>query len=245
MSKSDASRRVLEAAPSASPSRRHEAAKPKRRTQAERSAQMQRRILEAASEVIRKRGYARFRTAEVARVARVSRGAQLHHFPTKKALVVATLRHVFEQALQVSRRRASSVPSSRDTFESIIDDAREFFFGEHFFIAIDIVLSTSNDRRMRNQITSISRNARLPVEKAWCDALIAAGVPSDVAAELLALTLSIVRGLSIRTLWDNDPQWFDKLFLLWREMVHGFLASRQAMPGRRGLVRKNSSRSER
>ena len=101
MSKSDLSRRAFVASPSAASARRHEAAKPQRRTQAERSAQMQRRILEAASEVIRKRGYARFRTAEVARVAGVSRGAQLHHFPTKKTLVVATLRHVFEQALQV------------------------------------------------------------------------------------------------------------------------------------------------
>jgi hypothetical protein len=29
---------------------------------------------------------------------------------------------------------------------------------------------------------------------------------------MVALILSLVR----RTLWDNDPEWFDELFALWR-----------------------------
>ena len=53
----------------------------RRRTQAERSEETRTRILKAAANLIRKRGYARFRTAEVAEEAGLSRGAQLHHFP--------------------------------------------------------------------------------------------------------------------------------------------------------------------
>ena len=55
----------------------------RRRTQAERTEETRTRILKAASELIRRRGYARFRTADVAAEAGLSRGAQLHHFPTK------------------------------------------------------------------------------------------------------------------------------------------------------------------
>src|SRR6202453_459018 len=91
----------------------------RRRTQAERSEETRTRILKAAANLIRKRGYARFRTAEVAEEAGLSRGAQLHHFPTKDSLVVATLEYVFEQAQVLSRRRASAVNRPRDLIEAV------------------------------------------------------------------------------------------------------------------------------
>jgi AcrR family transcriptional regulator len=199
----------------------------RRRTQAERSEETRTRILKAAANLIRKRGYARFRTAEVAKEAGLSRGAQLHHFPTKDSLVVATLEYVFEQAQVLSRRRASAVNRPRDLIEAVIEDAREFFFSEHFMVAIDIVLSTSTDQSVRRQILDISRKARRPVETAWTEALAASGVSGPLASDLVALTLSLVRGMALRTLWDNDPKWFDELFALWRQMIKVFLSDRQ------------------
>ena len=41
----------------------------------------------------------------------------------------------------------------------------------------------------------------------------------------MALTLSVVRGMAMRTLWDNDPKWFDELFAVWRKMIKIFLES--------------------
>jgi AcrR family transcriptional regulator len=199
----------------------------RRRTQAERSEETRTRILKAAANLIRKRGYARFRTAEVAEEAGLSRGAQLHHFPTKDSLVVATLEYVFEQAQELSRRRASAVNRPRDLIEAVIEDAREFFFSEHFKVAIDIVLSTSTDQSVRKQILDISRKARRPVETAWTGALAASGVPGQLASDIVALTLSLVRGMALRTLWDNDPKWFDELFSLWRQMIKVFLSDRK------------------
>lgn len=201
-------------------------ARPRRRTQAERSEETQARILKAAANLIRKRGYARFRTADVAEEAGLSRGAQLHHFPTKDALVVATLGYVFDQAQVTSRKRAASVDRPRDLLEAVIEDAREFFFSEHFKVAIDIVLSTSTDHAVRRQVLDISRKARRPVETAWTEALVASGVEAPLAADIVALTLSLVRGLALRTLWDNDPKWFDHLFVVWRRMIRVFLEAK-------------------
>lgn len=197
----------------------------RRRTQAERTEATRTQILKAAANLIRRRGYARFRTADVAAEAGMSRGAQLHHFPTKDSLVVATLEYVFEQAQVMSRRRASAVNRPRDLIEAVIEDAREFFFSEHFMVAIDIVLSTSTDDAVRKQILEISRKARRPVETAWAEALAANGVPALLAADIVALTLSLVRGMALRTLWDNDPKWFDELFSVWRRMIKIFLES--------------------
>jgi len=214
-------------APDPLKSARRSLAPSRRRTQAERTAETQLRILKAAANLIRRRGYARFRTAEVAAQAGLSRGAQLHHFPTKDSLVVATLEYVFEQAQILSRRRAAAINRPRDLIEAVIEDAKEFFLSEHFMVAIDIVLSTSTDQSVRKQILDISRKARRPVEIAWSEALAASGVPASVAADVVALTLGVVRGMALRTLWDNDPKWFEHLFALWRRMIKVYLEAEQ------------------
>src|SRR5262249_24739480 len=157
----------------------------RRRTQAERTEATRTQILKAAANLIRRRGYARFRTADVAAEAGMSRGAQLHHFPTKDSLVVATLEYVFEQAQIMSRPRAAAVNRPMDLVEAVIEDAREFFFSEHFLVAIDIVLSTSTDEAVRKQILDISRKARRPVETAWTEALRASGVAAPLAADIV------------------------------------------------------------
>lgn len=200
------------------------AAGKRRRTQAERSQETRTRILDAAVEVMRRRGYAQFRIAEVARLAGVSRGAQLHHYATKEKLVFATLEHVFHRALDASRGRARAVRSGEDVLARIMADAREFFFSDSFFISLDIVLSIT-DVRFRKQVLAMVRGARLPAEQAWREALVASGVAERLADDILWLTLSIVRGLALRTLLQNEPARFDRLFDVWRQIVQGLIES--------------------
>jgi AcrR family transcriptional regulator len=199
-----------------------------RRTQAERSAETRQRILGASATLIRSRGYARLRTADVADAAGVSRGAMLHHFRTKGLLVVATLEHVFDEARTQSRERAAVSSPPGDLLAAVVSDAREFFFNEHFKVALDIVLSTSTDRAVRKQILDVSRKARRPVEAAWSAALAGRGVPPELASDIVAITLGLVRGMAIRTLWDDDPDWFEHLFALWRRMAEVYISSLKA-----------------
>ena len=65
----------------------------------------------------------------------------------------------------------------------------------------------------------------LAAQSHWRAALVDSGVPGEVADDLLWLTLSIVRGLAIRRLWQHDAPRFNRLFRLWREMVAQHLAA--------------------
>ena len=61
-------------------------AAPVRRTQGERSAAMRERVLNAGLQVLREEGYAQASVSRIVERAGVSRGAYLHHFPTKEQL---------------------------------------------------------------------------------------------------------------------------------------------------------------
>jgi AcrR family transcriptional regulator len=196
--------------------------RPKRRTQAERTQETRTRILDAAVQVLRKKGYAHFRTADVAKAAGVSRGAQLHHFATKEKLVYATMEHVFHNVLETSRNRARAVKPGDDLLEKMIADGREFFFSTPFFISLDIATSI-NSRAFRRKLMGMVRNARLPAEQAWLEALVANGMSRAAADDVLWLTLGLVRGLAIRLLWQDEPERFDRLLAVWRRIVEPYL----------------------
>src|ERR1700710_802942 len=65
-----------------------------RRNQAERSAATRQALLDATLECLVEDGYANTTTARVAERAGVSRGAHLHHFQTRSALVAAAVEHL-------------------------------------------------------------------------------------------------------------------------------------------------------
>lgn len=197
--------------------------KPVRRTQAERSGETRGRILDAAVALLGERGYAGLRTGDVALAAGVSKGAQTHHFPSKDALVVAVVEHVFLRATEQARQRARRKMTTDEAVNALIADAQEFFFSELFLIALDLAIQGRLADAGDQSLTKLSAATRLPVEAHWRAALIESGVPADVADDLLWLTLSIVRGLAVRRLWQHDAPRFNRLFRLWREMVAGHL----------------------
>lgn len=193
------------------------------RTQAERIEQTRGSVLDAAVRLLAKKGYAGLRMADVADTAGVSRGALTHHFPSKDELVVAVVQHVFDRASELGRKRARRVKSVDEAIQGLLSDSQEFFFSELFLIAMDLAIQRRLEVGGIETVGQISAATRLPVEASWLAALIEAGVPQAVAEDLLWLTISIVRGLAVRRLWQHDAPRFQRLFELWRRMVSNFL----------------------
>jgi hypothetical protein len=77
-------------------------------------------------------------------------------------------------------------------------------------------------------ITAISRVSRLPLEAAWINALVASGASPSLAEDLLWLTNSIVRGLAVRRLWQDDRARFNRTLRMWRSMVSVYVAQATA-----------------
>lgn len=205
-----------------------------RRTQAERSDETRRRVLDAAIEVLKIRGYAGFRTAEVAKVAKVSRGAQTHHFPTKDELVLQAVEYMFSRVKDRALDRAHHMGSGSDIVSAIIEDSAGLFMNDDFFMTLDVALGAGKNSELGGQATAIARAYRLPVEDAWREALQAEGYTAEDANDLVWMTNSIVRGLAVRMLWQNDPDWFKHILELWQTMARGYFPH-----GRKAAVEKS------
>ena len=74
---------------------------------------MRQRLLDATVECLVEVGWSGTSTTLVSQRAGVSRGAQLHHFPTKNALVLAAVEHLSEARRDELRAAAADLPRGR------------------------------------------------------------------------------------------------------------------------------------
>lgn len=93
--------------------------KPRRRPQAERSADTKRRLFDATVRCLNDYGYAGTSTEVVLKEAGVSRGAMLHHFPTKVDLMVAVVRDAYEEEIVIYADRLGRIKDPVERFFSL------------------------------------------------------------------------------------------------------------------------------
>lgn len=78
--------------------------------QAQKSAATRRQIIDAAIDCFVRLGYASTTTTRIAAAAGLSRGAMLHHFPTKLAVVKAAVDELHAKRLKAFRKAADAAP---------------------------------------------------------------------------------------------------------------------------------------
>ena len=81
--------------------------------QAQKSAMTRDRILDAAINCFITLGYTNVTTAKVASTAGVSRGAMLHHFPSKTELIQAAVKYLHDKLLEDYTARVNKIPKSK------------------------------------------------------------------------------------------------------------------------------------
>lgn len=186
-----------------------ELAKPAR-TQAERTATMRATLLDAAIDSLVEWGYSRTTTQGIARRAGVSRGAQLHHFPTKESLVVAAVEHLVEK--RMAEILTASAPADRG-----IDALADAFSGPLFYAALELWVAARTDPALHA--------AMVPLERTITEALhggCAELFGDRFDSEAIELSIELVRGMAVSALFrtqDADRAFRARLLPVWESKV--------------------------
>lgn len=125
------------------------------RTQAERSAETQAALLDATIDSLVEVGYARTSTTEIVRRAGVSRGAQVHHYPTKRDLVVAAVERLFSQQEQAFAERFAALPADERTLPRTIDLLWSLFTGPAFPAVLELVVASRTDPELQVVVQAV------------------------------------------------------------------------------------------
>ena len=183
---------------------------PERRTQAERTAGTQAKLLDAAIDCLVELGFAKTSTQEIARRAGVSRGAQLHHFPTKESLVTAAVGHLVE------KRLAEILEADPDPDRGV-EVLSEAFSGPLFYAALELWVAARTAPALHE--------AMVPLERRVSEAIMGGATAimgSRMTNESIELTVELARGLAVSALFrtpDADAALRARLLPVWESKV--------------------------
>jgi AcrR family transcriptional regulator len=174
--------------------------------QEERSRVTRQRLLEATIACLVERGWSGTSTTLVSQRAGVSRGAQLHHFPTKTDLVVAAVEHTGRRRSEQLFDRAAALPRGRRRTRAVLDLLAEHFTSPLFTAALELWVAARTDPDLHAAVAPLEQRIGRETHRQTVELL---GVDESVpgARELVQATLDLVRGLGLAdTLTDDSAR---------------------------------------
>ena len=132
--------------------------------QAQKSAMTRDRILDAAINCFVELGYTNVTTAKVASSAGVSRGAMLHHFPSKTELIQAAVEYLHDKLLDDYTKRVSGISptlTGKKRRRAGLDAYWDHLTGDLWVVYHELCVASRTDPELQ----SILENSQLLFEK--------------------------------------------------------------------------------
>jgi AcrR family transcriptional regulator len=135
-----------------------------RRTQAERRAHTQRLLLDATLASLAELGYSGTTTLEVERRAGVSRGARIHHYPSKAALLAGAIDKLYEQLsenyAQAFAAKAKHRGSDRQRLRAGLHLLWSIYQRPEFTAVLALNIEARNDRELTQSLRTVAAHHR-------------------------------------------------------------------------------------
>ena len=168
------------------------------------------------------------RRARVAEIAGVTRGAQIHHFPSKEDLVVAAIEHLAQQRTQAAMQEFGRVNASADPVATVLDFIWESHQGPLFVATMELWVASRTDPVLARQIARVE-----PLVNSTLITAIAQIMPDHpdpkAIRDVVYTAMDAVRGILVASFVDGDTararrRW-DRACVHLREIASGVLAA--------------------
>ncbi|MCK2183020.1 TetR/AcrR family transcriptional regulator [Halomonas getboli] len=190
-----------------------------RQTQEQRSRQTQAKIMQATLECILSQGIRATSTVDVARAAGVSRGALVHHYPTKEALMQAALEDLLEREVVSVRDLAERMRQGEMDVDGLLQALHEHFKGDLFMVTLEYLTTARTDPAIMSVLEPLAARFNASLEQIW-EQLVANGShASDENRVALNATLCMMRGMGAQSIWRDDPALYRDMLLFWKRML--------------------------
>lgn len=188
----------------------------RRRTQAERTAETRKALVDAAVKTIHRLGYGGATAFLIAQEAGVSAGSIVHHFGTRADLMAEVIRSVFEQELQAydELQQRLHVGTHVADWPALVWQVLSRPSG---MAVLEILLAARSDPKLAERVAPLQASLE---QQSVARALLRWDGPGkkDILA-LARLIVWSVRGLSIAQVLVPDPREIERSVALFQRML--------------------------
>ncbi|MHC9292987.1 TetR/AcrR family transcriptional regulator [Mycobacterium sp. LTG2003] len=180
-----------------------------RRTQAERRAETESRLLAATISCLVDRGYANTSTRDIARRAGVTLGALQHHFSGKADLMAAAVKALGNQMADEFMIEVNASGSPSERIAQLLDRVWQAHRGPLFTAGLELWVAARTDATLREAMNDVADSQALRVVEGTVGAFPELAATPGFA-EAVTIGLATLRGLAMSDLVgsvDPDVLW--------------------------------------
>ncbi len=177
------------------------------------------RLLDATIASLVRVGYAGTSTNEVCRRARVARGTQLHHFPSKHALVAAAIEHLFARRLEEFREHVGAIAPGRSRIDAAIAVMLEIYTGPTLAAWLELVVAARTDAQLRSCVAEVEQRF-FALATASFRELLGPGLTPGRARATTRIVLAAFDGLALHHMVQRDRHALDAAAAILRTLLH-------------------------
>lgn len=189
------------------------------RQQQARSLVTRERLISATLEVIHDVGYHAATTQEIATRAKVSRGALLHHFPTRADIISAAMETLLDDGTTEIRKVAQEMRSGEVTLDAFVDFLWSLFSDRFFYLSLEMITEARNDDELRERMIPVVKRFHEALDAIWVEFCDADKRPARQARIILNLTVCLVRGMGVQTVLRPEPGYYRDLLEAWKALL--------------------------
>lgn len=193
--------------------------RPARRTNEERSRETRTRLLEAMVTNLNEVGYAAATAKLAIERAGVSRGAALHHFPSRVDLILETALYTIEAQNAYRANIGQQVADPRERLIRVLDVVWESWNRPHAIALLEIMIGARSDPELRERFPPIMKQIEVGQRERFWQLAKAAGITDrSLADRLVVMSASLMRGLAIERILVERPVLVDGAFELFKRV---------------------------
>ena len=177
----------------------------------ERSAATREKLLDATIDALVELGWAGTSTTEVVRRAGVSRGAQVHHYPTKQELVLAAVEHLLLRRVDEFAAAFEGLEPGRRTPAAALDLLWRTCFGGNFEAWLELAVVARTDPLLHGHLVEVEKRFWTAAYDTFMSMFPQLGGDEAFARVALRLTFALLDGLAVGRLAGIDSTELDEV----------------------------------
>lgn len=198
-----------------------------RRLQAEKSASTRTRLLEAAIDCLVDMGYSRTTTVDVAERAGVSRGAMLHHYPSKADLLYAAMEHLHAKRMDDLRKAVAGF-GEEDVVEVAVNLFWEMAKHPYFHAMQELTVAARTDAELRETLLPLAHRFEDEIFRATRELFAGYARPGAPFEEMRDLARFFFDGLGMGRVLHEDDRFAERALGFFKHLLRELLIEPRA-----------------
>lgn len=195
------------------------------RRQADRVREMQEKLIAATVDCLDRYGYSSTSISAIQDAAGVSRGAILHHYPSRQALIAATAAKLLEAAIRPTRNGQRGRGASAATIEELL----LFYWRQVMNVPegrafIEILVACRTDEALEAALADLFTTWDAQIAEIAKSRFVSLTGDAEDAALLWSITRTFLRGLVVHGRFIEDAAHLEKMVRRFGQLLSAHLS---------------------